>query len=81
MIERGYPKLTIQLCKRFNHVHTVEAVIIPNLRSLIRSFNFEHYIFEAESQRFSESVPCLDYARKTLENCSLECQRLLPLIN
>ena len=43
MIERGYPKLTIQLCKRFNHVHTVEAVIIPNLRSLIRSFNFEHY--------------------------------------
>ena len=81
MIERGYPKLTIQLCKRFNHVHTVEAVIIPNLRSLIRSFNFEHYIFEAESQRLNESVPCLDYACKTLENCSLECQRLLPLIN
>ena len=47
MIERGYPKLTlIQLVERCNHVHTVEVVIFP----LMRSFNFEHYIFEAVSQ-------------------------------
>ena len=51
MVERGYPKLPIQLFQRSNHVRTVEAVIIPFLfRSLIRSVNFEHYVFEAVSQ-------------------------------
>ena len=51
MVERGYPELPIQLFERSNHVRTVEAVIIPSLvRSLIRSVNFEHYVFEAVSQ-------------------------------
>ena len=49
--ETGYPKLPIQLFQRSYHVRTVEAVIIPSLvRSLIRSVNFEHYVFEAVSQ-------------------------------
>ena len=57
MIKRGYPKLTpIQLLERSNHVHTVEVVIIPSLRSLIRFFNFEHYIFEVVSQLFSVPI-------------------------